>query len=345
MEQLEAEKAEAQRIIEENNRIAQEQMEQQKLELERLKAEAEKIAQENKLAAERAEAERIAAQQALEMQKQEAQKIAEEKAESERHAAEQEKQTQELLAENLKQAENNLSSNMQIFDEPEVELAVEEPSVKEEELTNFVKIQNPDEQDSNGVTLLMKACMAGNDWDVENLLANNANVNIRDRDDWTALMYAVRYQNSVEVVNKLIQKGALLRVRNKYNSTPLLFAGNYTQNPEILNILLKNRSVAEEEVFKSFIMTITNNNGSSHVKVLKAKLFINMGIDINRTWKGMTPLMYAAKYSSSTEVIKLLLDNGAKNSTINSEGKTAFDYAKNNPKLTKDSTYWKLNSN
>ena len=53
--------------------------------------------------------------------------------------------------------------------------------------------------------------------------------------------------------------------------------------------------------------------------------------------------MYAAQYSSSTEVIKKLLDYGASASIRAADGKTAFDYAKQNSSLPHDETYWALN--
>ena len=220
----------------------------------------------------------------------------------------------------------------------------EEPPENEEISQKSYKIENPNLADSNGVTLLMKAAKAGNDWDIKNLIASGADVQMRDKDGWTALMYAVRYQNSLEILNILIQNGAYVRVRNKYNATPLLLAADYTQNPQILELLLANRSVNEEEVFKSFIFAITGTAGEEHIKMAKVQLYLDKEIQINRIWKGKTPLMYAAEYGSSTSVIQQLLDNGAKPGIKDAEGKTAFDYAKTNSRLKHDNTYWALNS-
>lgn len=220
----------------------------------------------------------------------------------------------------------------------------EEPEEEPEITQKSYKIENPNLADSNGVTLLMKAAKAGNDWDIKNLIASGADVQMRDKDGWTALMYAVRYQNSLEILNILIQNGAYVRVRNKYNATPLLLAADYTQNPQILELLLANRSVNEEEVFKSFIFAITGTVGEEHIKMAKVQLYLDKEIQINRIWKGKTPLMYAAEYGSSTSVIQQLLDNGAKPGIKDAEGKTAFDYAKTNSRLKHDNTYWALNS-
>lgn len=213
----------------------------------------------------------------------------------------------------------------------------------EEEKKPFT-VPEPDAADRNGVTLLMKAAKAGNDWDVENLLKSGADPNLRDKDGWSALMYACRYQNSLSIVTKLIDKGAHIRVRNKYNATPLLMASDYSQNPQILKVLLKDRNITEDEVYRAFIMTVTSNQGEKHIKEAKMQVFLDMDIPLNRLWKGKTPLMYAAQYGTSTHTIKLLMDKGAKPGIQDHDGKTAFDYAKLNSNLTHDDIYWSLNS-
>ncbi|MBQ2080718.1 MAG: ankyrin repeat domain-containing protein, partial [Treponema sp.] len=227
--------------------------------------------------------------------------------------------------------------------------AVNEVPKDEEESADdgFVKtsISDPDQADERGVTLLMKAAKAGNDWDVKNLLLNGADVSKRDCDGWTALMYAVRYQNNLQIVKTLIDHGAHTRVRNKYNSTPLLMAAEHSLNPEILALLLENRSSTEDEVFRAFMLTLSSTSGSMRIREAKIRLFLeDMAIPVNHTWQGTTPLIYAAQHASSTQIIKLLLDFGAKTSIRDVAGKTAFDYAKENKSLAHDEIYWSLNS-
>ncbi|MBQ0040014.1 MAG: ankyrin repeat domain-containing protein [Treponema sp.] len=218
----------------------------------------------------------------------------------------------------------------------------EEPAV-EEKNEKITLVENPNLTDKNGVSLLMRAAKSGSDWDVRTLLASGADVNMRDKDGWTALMYACRYQNNLNIVNMLIEKGAHVRVRNKFNATPLLMAADYSKNPEIIALLLKNRSASEDEVFRAFIFSITGKASSNHVREAKVKLFLDMKVPLNRLWKGQTPLMYAAQYGTSTEVIKQLLDAGADPELLSDKGKSAFDYAKNNKRLPHDDTYWSLN--
>ena len=58
---------------------------------------------------------------------------------------------------------------------------------------------------------------------------------------------------------------------------------------------------------------------------------------------GTTPLMWAAKYNKSSEVIETLLRAGANAKAKDKKGKTAVDHAKENEKLYKTKVYWKLN--
>ena len=53
--------------------------------------------------------------------------------------------------------------------------------------------------------------------------------------------------------------------------------------------------------------------------------------------------MLAAEYSSSTQILKILIDNGALPSIRDASGKTAFYYASMNTSLEHDDIYWSLN--
>ena len=56
------------------------------------------------------------------------------------------------------------------------------------------------------------------------------------------------------------------------------------------------------------------------------KKFIEYGVDVNETSNGKTPLMLAARYNN-VEIMKLLIDNGAKVSAKDEKGYTALKYA------------------
>lgn len=205
-------------------------------------------------------------------------------------------------------------------------------------------IEEPDAADGYGRTLLMKACQKGNYKEVVLLLKSGAKVNLTDCDGWTALMYAVRYQESTEIIDELLNAGAEVKAKNDHAISSLMLASTYSRNPEILKIILSNYAITDTEVLKAFVSLLSDNSVSENIRLTKINLYLDEGLNLNLYYNGKTPLMYAARYGNSTKVIKLLLQNSAQTDIRSNEGKTAFDYATQNKALPKDDIYWKLNN-
>ena len=225
-------------------------------------------------------------------------------------------------------------------------IPIEKPLLVENNLEqDDFEIENPNLLDENNVSLLMKAAKAGNDWEVKQLLLSGADVNLKDNQNWTALMYAVRFQENTNVVKLLIDAGAQVDVENSFGNSAFIIAAYYNNNPEILNLLIKYYKSTSKELLKALVLLISSNNTQEHIKLSKLKVFINYSTPINSFYNGKTPLMYAAEYCNSTSVIKVLLENDAIITLRSTEGKTAFDYAKENDNLIHDEVYWSLNKN
>lgn len=200
----------------------------------------------------------------------------------------------------------------------------------------FTFIENADEKDGNGVTLLMKAAKKGNVEKIRNLIYSGADVNAKDKEGWTALMYAVRYQNDADAVKILLNNKASPLVKNIYGANAMMISAGFSKNPEIVNLLIKPFSSSSEDVRAAFVYGIQNSNSARSLKP-----FITKNLKLNVPYKGKTYLMYAAETNRNTDIISLLLEAGAdKNQVVN--GKTAFDYAKENSKLKHDSVYSSL---
>ena len=71
----------------------------------------------------------------------------------------------------------------------------------------------------------------------------------------------------------------------------------------------------------TFCKLITNGDFEAVNSMIKA------GTDVNKKSKGMTPLMYAARYNKA-EIVKLLIANGADLKVRSDKGYTALKYAK-----------------
>lgn len=212
-----------------------------------------------------------------------------------------------------------------------------------QETVSEKSIDNPNEADAFGRTLLMKAAKNGNNWEIKSLIAAGANVNLKDNDGWTALMYAARYQENISIIEALISAGASVKTKNTYNLSALILASTYNGNPEIIKKLLSFYSVSEKEVIQSFVLLLTDNSATDFAKIAKIEEFLYKSVPLNTFYNGKTPLMYAAQYSSSTKIIKRLMEAGASTSIRSTEGKTAFDYAQENNMLSHDDIYWSLN--
>ena len=314
---------------EERERIERERLEAERLEQERLEAERlalEKAAQEEE--AKRLEAERLAK-------------------EAEEAAAQEQKKQQELLQqqmelelENQKKTAQKSSkeylSDYMVYDTE----SIDDSEVDEEE---YYHIENPDERDAAGRTLLMRAAKNGNEWELNILLNSGADVNLTDDDGWTALMYAVRYSEALECVDALLDAGADVTRKNNYGASALVLAACYNGNPQILNKLLTGYKSSDKEVLRSLIFLLSEQNMSERQQLTKLQLFMDKAVPLNVLYEGKTPLIYAAQYGNSTKVIQKLLDNQASISLKSTEGKTAFDYAMNNKNLAHDDAYWALN--
>lgn len=347
--EIEARKAEAERL------------EQDALEE---KARLEKEAQEAKEKAEK-EALEAKAQEELEAKKLEEQKLLEEKEAEEKRrkeeelaAAEAQKAAELAAAEAQKKEQEMLQA--QIEKELEKQKSASEKN-KKEYLSDYMVydvesindsedneilyqiIPNPDERDASGKTLLMRAAKEGNEWELKQLLDSHANVNLKDSDGWTALMYAVRYSGSLECVEKLLEAGADVTEKNAYGFSALVLAASYNGNPQILSKLLENYKASDKEVLRALVFLLTEQNISERQQLSKLQIFMDKAVPLNILFEGKTPLMYAAQYGNSTKILQVLLDNQSSVTMRSTEGKTAFDYATKNNNLAHNETYWALN--
>lgn len=340
--ELEEKRLEEERL--ERERLERERLEQERLEKERL--EKERLEQE-RLEKERLEKERLE-QERLEKERLEQERLEQERLEQERLEQERLEKERQEQEESIKKALENVNQNTEV------------PRYKKEYLQDYMKdepaelpedyeyeeaplIENPDEKDINGQTLAMKAAKIGNEWQLKLLIDSGADINAKDKDGWTALMYAVRYQEGVQTVSLLLNADADVKAKNNFDSSALLIAACYNNNPQILKMLLEYYSTSEKELLKAFTQILSSSLIPEYIQMAKIKLFLEKSLQLNTFYEGKTPLMYAAQYGNSTNVIKLLLDNGCITTVRSTEGKTAFEYASKNSKLKHDENYWALN--
>ena len=229
-----------------------------------------------------------------------------------------------------------------LFDEIETEYLLENED--DDEVLDDIRetkvrvIENPDALDNVGRTRLMNAIMENDDRVCYILLESGANPNAQDKDGWTPLMYACRYAQTSTVIQLLFEYGAKLDAKSNYQVSVLQIAAAYSKNRKVLATVLEQAANLKLNLQDSFITALKEERSEEFIGE-----YLKYNLNLNSMYKGKTPLMYAAEYYESTDVIKLLLEKGADPYIISSEKKNAFSYAKENSKLIHDSVYWSLN--
>ena len=229
-----------------------------------------------------------------------------------------------------------------LFDEIETEYLLEDED--DDEVLDDIRetkvrvIENPDALDNVGRTRLMNAIMENDDRVCYILLESGANPNAQDKDGWTPLMYACRYAQTSTVIQLLFEYGAKLDAKSNYQISVLQIAAAYSKNRKVLATVLEQAVNLKLNLQDSFIVALKEERSEEFIGE-----YLKYNLNLNSMYKGKTPLMYAAEYYESTDVIKLLLEKGADPYIISSEKKNAFSYAKENSKLIHDSVYWSLN--
>jgi ankyrin repeat protein len=93
--------------------------------------------------------------------------------------------------------------------------------------------------DSNGIrTALISAVEKGNLAAVKALAEKGANINLKNNLNWTALMFAVKYDH-LEIAKYLISMKADLKAKDYFDDRTALIIAVENNNPEMVKLLIK----------------------------------------------------------------------------------------------------------
>jgi predicted MFS family arabinose efflux permease len=157
---------------------------------------------------------------------------------------------------------------------------------------------------------------------------------------WAPLMIAAILTRNPETVEALVAAGAEVNARDDNSWTPLMGAAAFNQEPDVIRALIAagaDINARHESKWNTYVYPMLHLLTLENVKAEIAKS-IKSG---TAGEGGLTPLMNAARYNDGPEVIEVLLDAGADGKLKSNEGKTAFDYAEENPRV-KDSEAYSL---
>lgn len=179
-------------------------------------------------------------------------------------------------------------------------------------------------RETDGMTALMWSSYNGYDGIVRLLLDNGANVDIQNENGWTSLHCASRFGHTT-IVKLLLDHGADVNVQEMNNWTSLMWS-SYSGYINITRLLLKYGADID----------IRNENDwtALHCATLQGnkeiiESLVEYGADVNiQDIDGKTALMMAAE-KGYIKIVRLLLDNGADVNITNNRGKTVYDLATN----------------
>ena len=169
----------------------------------------------------------------------------------------------------------------------------------------------------------VKLCEKGTAQEIRTELFKKANPNAEDDDGVTALMRAAKY-NTPDVVSILLKAGADVNAKHDEGTTALMWAAAYN-TPEVISVLLKARAdlnAKHDDGYTALMFAAAYNTPEAVSVLLKA------GADFNAKHNdGVTALMAAAAQNNNPEVISVLLKAGADVNVRDKNGKTALEFA------------------
>ena len=134
---------------------------------------------------------------------------------------------------------------------------------------------------------------------VKELVEAGADVNAKDKIEYTALMYAARGNNKIDVVKYLVEKGADVNAKNEYGETSLIIAA-VTNHIDVVKYLVEkgaNVNAKSDYGYTAFICAVENND------IDTAKYLVEKGADMNvKNESGKT----ACEIAKSTEMKALV---------------------------------------
>lgn len=161
------------------------------------------------------------------------------------------------------------------------------------------------------------------DWDeVEQSIADSADINAKDNNGNTALTLAA-YYNNLDKVKQSIADGADVNAKNNSGNTALLWAAA-NKNLDMVKYLIEyGADINAQNNYgnTAFIRAVLSKN------LDMVKYLIEHGADVNaQNNDGYSALIWAAYYNN-LDIVKYLIEHGADVHAQNNDKKTAYDIA------------------
>lgn len=187
--------------------------------------------------------------------------------------------------------------------------------------------------DSLGHTPLLVAATYNQDPNViTTLLAAGSSIRESDSSGNSVLYSAVLNENP-EVVSVVLDAGAPVNTRNEQGLTPLMAAAEFNRNPIVIVRLIKAGAAVNTVDVDGW--TALLYAAAYNPNPLVTHFLLRFGASVTaRDSKGQSALMLAAQaFAASPEILLELWNAGADTQEKDLAGKSALDYARDNPGL------------
>ena len=161
---------------------------------------------------------------------------------------------------------------------------------------------------------------------MEQLIQNGLNINERDENGQTPLVYVLQNNPDLAVAQVLIDAGADINAPCLNGITPLLVAVSIANNlDEDYRKVVEQTHIEETEDRKATFEHISAQQMQHALEMLQ--MLIKDGADLNQETPQGTPLMVAATNNKNSQLIDVLLQSGARLNQTDQKGRTALFYA------------------
>ncbi len=173
---------------------------------------------------------------------------------------------------------------------------------------------------ADGNSLLMDAAIEGNDKKVDALISVGADINYIDEYGDTPLAQAA-FKGHTQIVKRMLDLDA-----KAYSKNRALLLSAQKGHEKIMDLLIEKKAdvnIYMEGYNTPLFQTIGQNRMGAFKRLLSAP-GINLDQEVN---EGIIPLLMAA-YNGRLEMVKLLIENGARSDIKNKNVQTAIDLAR-----------------
>lgn len=197
---------------------------------------------------------------------------------------------------------------------------------------------SPNQVDSNGNTALINSA-SGSKENLEKMLSVSNTINHQNKDGKSAITLAIE-DGKKDNFNFLRSKGADLNTIDSLGNDLMYYAFiSYSSKKEdITNYIVSQLEIAGLDGKSIYHNKIT----LAHIAIKKQSVFllekaIELGVDLNyKNDINISPLHLAAMKATNTELIKVLLNQGADKNTVTEFNESPYDLAIQNELLIKE---------